>query len=199
MERTIKNSHHSMLHPHPRDESNRKKVNFADDKNLPLYYIIEPDDDFSEYDEEDEEESFKKKYFVTNFSSIKEEDAVKRLNLNKICIYSINFIQNGNIKGRIYTKISCQDLVAVETSVYIIWSSDDWKTINTQESILIEQSRNHKIYVFNIENMINRLKIGSILELVACYKIDDKIFKDTNDFNFFKFYCYEKTIESTKL
>ena len=36
MESTINNSHHRA-----NEESNRKKVNFADDKDLPLYYIIE--------------------------------------------------------------------------------------------------------------------------------------------------------------
>jgi len=88
---------------------------------------------------------FKKKCFVTNFSTIKEEEVLRRLDLNKISINSINFTHNRTIRGRIYTKTS-EDVIIVKSSVYISWSIDDWKTLNTKELIFIEQCGAHKKY-----------------------------------------------------
>jgi len=38
-------------------------------------------------------------------------------------------------------------------SVYIIWSIDYWKTLNTKESIFIEQCGAHKKYILLIMKM----------------------------------------------
>ena len=214
--RDSKNLHRSILQQnHNSNVQDRKKVNFADDANLPLYYVL-PEHEENEEDKEDknEENEIEEKecnhliesinrYFVSNFIEIDELDALRRFNSNKICIYSIDFTQIGKIKGRIYVKIEqpissnpiSNDDASQQNSnqfVYVIWSIDSWKTWQTQEAKLIEQGGNHRIFIFSIENICEQVKNGTTLELAACYQIDDQVYKDTNDSHFFKFQCYEQ-------
>lgn len=76
--------------------------------------------------------------------------------------------------------------------VYVIWSIDKWKTWKTQEAYLIEQSGNHRVYVFSIENIFDIVKAGDLIQLAACHQVGNDVKDDTNDKKFYCFQCAEK-------